>query len=265
VCVVVLCAARAAAQEPAQFFADNCAACHAIGGPPGAAPDLKDVSKRREHAWLVQFIRDPEAFARTDAAAAALVKQYDGLVMPPTAGATPALVDALLRYIDGGSAPASAAPAAVRSATAADVAAGRDWYEGRRALSHRGPACVSCHRLESIGGLGGGALGPDLTRAHSRLGGTAGTAKWLSNPPTRVMRAVFRERPLTDEEAFALVALLADESDRPAAAGARTPSLFVVSGVAAALMATASMAAVWSRRLRSVRRRMVAGARKDHS
>ena len=263
-CVLLLCAAaRAGAQEPAKYFEDNCAPCHAIGGPPGAAPDLKDVSKRRDHAWLVRFILDPEATSRTDATAAALVKQYDGAVMPATDGVTPELVDALLRYIDGGGTTAAPATPPKRQATAADVAAGREWYEGRRPLSNRGPSCVSCHRIESIGRFGGGTLGPDLTQAHRRLGGSAGLTKWLGSPPTRVMRAVFHSQPLTEEETFALGALLTDESARYAEVRGGPAVLFVASGAGGALAALGAMAAIWSRRLTSVRRQMVDAARKD--
>jgi mono/diheme cytochrome c family protein len=267
VCVAVLLgAARVAAQEPAKFFDDNCSPCHAIGGPPGAAPDLKDISKRREHAWLVQFILNPEEAARTDAAAAALVKQYDGVMMPHTDGATPETIDALLRYIDassGAPAAAAAAPVVARVATASDVDAGRAWYEGRQRLARGGPACAGCHRLESLPRLGGGSLGPDLTQAARRLGGTAGLNKWLGNPPTRVMRALFRDRPLNDDEALALAAVLAAEGEHAGAAAPRRTGWFAASGAAVALVALGGMAAIWSRRLRSVRRRMVAAARKE--
>src|SRR5579864_3473303 len=97
---LLLGAPAASGQDAVKFFADNCGICHAIGGPPGGAPDLKDVTKRRDHAWLVRFILNPEQTAKTDPDAAALVKQYDGMVMPTTDGATPEIVEALLRYID---------------------------------------------------------------------------------------------------------------------------------------------------------------------
>lgn len=264
VCVLLLCAAgRAGAQEPAKYFEDNCAPCHAIGGPPGAAPDLKDVSTRRDHAWLVRFILDPQATARSDAAAAALVKQYDDAVMPAAEGVSPDFVEALVRYIERGGASATPAAPPQRQATAADVAAGREWYEGRRRLSNRGPSCVSCHRIESIGRFGGGTLGPDLTQAHRRLGGSDGLSKWLGSPPTRMMRAVFRGQPLTDEETFAIGALLSDESARYAEVRGGRAVLFVASGAGGALAALGAMAAIWFRRLKSVRRPMVAAARKD--
>jgi mono/diheme cytochrome c family protein len=254
----VLFAASAPAQDAAKLFEDNCAMCHAVGGPPSGAPDLKDVTKRRDHTWLVRFILNPEAAAKVDADAAAIVKQFDG-GMPVTEGATPEIVEAILRYIDTASGSTSPAPAEIppppaRVATAVDIDAGRDFYVGRRPLGAGAPSCVSCHRLESLSGLGGGTLGPDLTRAHQRLGGTRAVATWLANPPTRVMRAVFRKQPLAAEESFTLAALLADTDARQApAAASRTPA-FVGLGTAGALTTLLLIGIVWSRRLRAVRR-----------
>ncbi|HEX8953321.1 MAG TPA: DUF748 domain-containing protein, partial [Polyangia bacterium] len=104
--------AGASGQEPAKYFDDNCGVCHAIGGQPGGAPDLKGVTARRSHTWLVEFILNPETTAATDAVAAALVKQYDGMVMPHTDGLTRETVEALLRYIDQESGGAAAPPPA---------------------------------------------------------------------------------------------------------------------------------------------------------
>lgn len=257
-CAALLVATAANAQEPAKYFADNCAPCHAIGGPPGAAPDLKDVSKRRDRQWLVRFILNPEGMSHADAAAAALVKQYDGAIMPAAEAVTPAFIEDLLRFIDGGAAAPDTPTLPQRAATAADVAAGRDRYEGKRPLSRGGPPCVSCHHIESIGRLGGGTLGPDLTQAHRRLGGSSGIAKWLGNPPTRVMRSVFHLQPLSDEEAFTIAALLADESSRQTDAARAPGRIFLAGGAGIALVALASMGTVWRRRLTSVRRPLVA-------
>ena len=35
-------------QETAQYFRQNCASCHTIGGGRLTGPDLKDVTKRKE-------------------------------------------------------------------------------------------------------------------------------------------------------------------------------------------------------------------------
>ena len=261
--LILLAAANASGQEPAKFYDDNCAMCHAIGGPPGGAPDLKDVTKRRERGWLVRFILDPEKAAATDPDAAALVKEFDG-GMPATEGATPDIVERLLQYIDAaGGAPASTAETpAARVVTAADIAAGRDLYQGRRALVRRAPACVSCHRIGSIGGLGGGTLGPDLTLAHQRLGGAHGLATWLSNPPTRVMRAVYRAQPLAEDERFTIASLLVNESAESVPTGSARTWSFVVLGLSGALAMLTAMALIWSRRMTAVRRPLVDAARR---
>ena len=267
--VLLLLALAGAAQVPAKYFDDNCGMCHAIGGPPSdGAPDLKGVTARRDHTWLVQFILNPEEIAAGDATAQALVKQYGDVVMPRTDGLRAETVEALLRYIDtasGGAAAPAAAPTAaaapIRTVTAADLAAGREWYDGRRALARRAPACVSCHRLDSIRGLGGGTLGPDLTTVHQRLGGARGLSAWLGNPPTRVMRAVFRQQPLAEDETFAIAAMLADEGARPVSAAASQTRGFVTVGLAIALAALTLMAVVWARRMTAVRRPLVAAAR----
>lgn len=265
----LLVAAGASGQDAAKFFDDNCAPCHTIGGSPdGGAPDLKDVTKRRDRRWLVRFILDPEDLVKKDADAAALVKQYDGVVMPETDGLTPRRAEELLTYIEAASAgtppaAATAAPAlAARAPTPQDVASGRDFYDGRRRLARNGPSCASCHAVTPVGALGGARLGPDLTLVQQRLGGARGLTAWLGNPPTRVMRGVFRNQPLTDEERFALVAMLGDAGagQPPPATSWRTPR-FVAAGSGAALLALAAMAAIWGRRLRAVRGPLVRRAR----
>lgn len=259
--VVVALHSSLSAQDPAKYFEDNCGMCHAIGGPPGGAPDLKGVTARRDRQWLVRFILNPEETAKHDPDAAALVKRYDGMVMPTTDGATPAGVDALLTYIEHASAGAAApvaAPPAERTVTPDDVARGRDWYVGRTAFAHRAPACVSCHHVDAIGGAGG-TLGPDLTLVHRHLGGANGVATWLHSPPTRVMRAVFRNQPLADDEAFAVAAMLAESSTAQTPTPSRT-RLFVGSAALVAIVALALMSLLWSRRLTSVRRALVTAA-----
>src|SRR5262245_36578804 len=49
------------AQEAADYFRQNCASCHTIGGTPLSGPDLKGVLERvrkagKDEAWLTDFI-----------------------------------------------------------------------------------------------------------------------------------------------------------------------------------------------------------------
>jgi mono/diheme cytochrome c family protein len=49
------------AQDAVDYFRLNCASCHTIGGGRLTGPDLKDVTARRDHAWLLRYIPDPKA------------------------------------------------------------------------------------------------------------------------------------------------------------------------------------------------------------
>lgn len=105
-------------------------------------------------------------------------------------------------------------------------------------------------------------LGPDLTLVAKRLGGAHGVTTWLSNPPTTVMRAVYRPRPLGDDERFALAAMLVDESSQAAATPTARDWSFTILGAAGALATLTLMAFVWSRRMTAVRRPLVDAARR---
>ncbi|MGE5243593.1 MAG: c-type cytochrome [Betaproteobacteria bacterium] len=258
----------ASAQDAASFFEDNCAMCHTIGGDPQGGPDLKGVTQQFDREWLIRFMLDPDAMSKTDRTAAALVAKWDGAVMPAIDGLTRDRAEALLRYIvarSGGAPAGQAAPAAQPAPPAAapsraDIAVGHDLYIGRRRLAASGPACLTCHRLGSLGALGGGTLGPDLSAAARRLGGSRGLTAWLSRPPTRVMRAVFSPAPLAADETRALAALLDDTAAQPAAARASVLP-FVSLGAAGAVGGLVLLGAAWRGRFRGVRRPLIDRAR----
>jgi protein SCO1/2 len=59
------------------LFAKECAACHTIGHGDKIGPDLKTVAKRRDHAWLAQYITKPnKMLAAGDPIATALHGKY---------------------------------------------------------------------------------------------------------------------------------------------------------------------------------------------
>ena len=47
-------------------FENKCLACHSIGGGDKLGPDLLGVTQRREEAWLVKWMKDPEGMAKND-------------------------------------------------------------------------------------------------------------------------------------------------------------------------------------------------------
>jgi mono/diheme cytochrome c family protein len=245
----------ASAQDVAAFYEENCAACHTIGGGAQAGPDLKGVTARRDRAWLIRFLVDTGAFA-SDPAVVKMIEAAGGLEMPPTPGMTPALAEEILRLIERQSGePAAEVAPTEPLPTPADAARGRGLFLGTSRLSNAGPACVACHDARSLAPRGG-RLGPDLAAAHQRLGGARGLTSWLGGMPTPMMRALYREAPLTEDEGRALAAFLASVDAREASPAAGLAG-FVWGGALAALAVVAIIGFVWSDRFRAVRRPML--------
>jgi len=66
-----------------ELFTGRCVACHTIGKGHGLGPDLLGVTKRRDRAWLVRWIKEPDAMLKAkDPIATALYEQYNELAMP---------------------------------------------------------------------------------------------------------------------------------------------------------------------------------------
>jgi protein SCO1 len=74
----------AIAGHPGQsMYKKICAPCHTIGVGDRIGPDLRGITARRDHDWLVSFIMDPERLrARNDPLAVALAAKYPGVRMP---------------------------------------------------------------------------------------------------------------------------------------------------------------------------------------
>ncbi|MDE3110288.1 MAG: cytochrome c [Acidobacteriota bacterium] len=250
------------AQDGEAFFHQKCSACHTIGGGHLIGPDLKGVSQRKDRAWLVKFIQDPKAMVDSgDPYAAKLVEEAPGrMVMPTLPGMTPEIANAVLDYIDGGAggkAGAAINPISDRPFTNDDVTRGRRIFSGDQKLVSGGPACISCHTLGTIGGLGGGRLGPDLTNVFDRLGGRKGVGMWLLNPPTPTMQAVFGNRPLKPEEILPLLAAIDDANNLSQPAGRSSLVIFFACGFIGMLIGLVLLQLAWRGRIRSVRRPIV--------
>lgn len=147
----------AAADATAEFFRQNCASCHTIGGGRLTGPDLKGVTGRRDRSWLERFVQNPKAVLDSgDAYALELQREARGVVMPTVPGLTPERVKALVSLIEEHSKLAQSPFANLgitdRPFVAADVALGTRLFLGLQPLANRGPACVSCHGLATITG-----------------------------------------------------------------------------------------------------------------
>jgi protein SCO1/2 len=90
-----------------ELFRTRCAACHTVGGGDLSdaaqhriGPDLRNISRQRERAWLVRWIMHPDQMlASSDPVAIGLLAQYQGIVMP-NLRLSESDVDALLAYLD---------------------------------------------------------------------------------------------------------------------------------------------------------------------
>jgi protein SCO1 len=99
------------------LFKRICAPCHTIGVGDRVGPDLRDVTARRDRAWLTSFIRNPKKmFADKDPIVLAMAEKFPGVRMP-VLGISDSDAEELLSYLDEQSArivdrmPGSAPPA----------------------------------------------------------------------------------------------------------------------------------------------------------
>ena len=171
-------------------------------------PGLAGVTTRRDHAWLKQFIMQPDqVLASGDSIANALLQEYQ--VPMPNLGTTDAEAEALIAYLGSteaaGGSPTQ--PAAVEPATPEQVLLGQNLFQGTQRLTNGGPTCNSCHEVTNDAVIGGGILARELTTVFSRLGGP-GVRAILGSPPFPVMQRAYEDKPLTETEVVALVGFL---------------------------------------------------------
>jgi mono/diheme cytochrome c family protein len=268
--VLLLAAASASAQQPAGFFRQNCASCHTIGGGRLTGPDLKDVTARKDRAWLVEFMLSPQGMiGRSDPYALKLQAEARGVVMPPVAGLDKARAEALLDFIDAESklprSQFAGTQVSDRPLTAADVEQGRMILLGKRKLANGGPACLGCHTMKGLGMLGGGRLGPDLTRVYERISGRKNLSAWLAAPATPTMAAVFKNQALTDEEILPLIAVFEQAARNGGEDNSTSLVTFLLFGLGGAVAGLIVFDTAWKRRFRAVRAPLVARRRgADH-
>ncbi|MBI2910303.1 MAG: cytochrome c [Chloroflexi bacterium] len=245
-------------QSPETTFQTKCAACHTIGGGVRSGPDLKGITASRNREWLTKFIVAPDQLlAQGDPVAKQLLAQYK--VPMPNIGVSPAEAEGLLVYFDsrsGTAAPQNVpAPQASEAQLAGDPARGKEYFVGARRLQNGGPSCLACHAVSTVGVLGGGALGPDLTQTYAKFGADDLRSS-LASLPFPSMRPIYNSRPLTPEEQADLAAFfrVATREERVVEA----PGLLAGAGVVGAAFLLALMRVIWRGRLIAVRQPLVA-------
>jgi mono/diheme cytochrome c family protein len=252
--------------EGKEIYQANCAACHTIGeGSKRAGPNLKGVNTRREAEWLKRWIMEPDIMlAEGDPIALELKEKYNNIPMP-NFGITEEQAENVLAYIafeSGEEAfpqPEPAQSEAMTQAAAAkvegDQAIGRALFTGEQSLANGGTHCISCHTTSDMGGLGGGSLGPDLTKLYSRYGGEMGLVPVLLSLPFPTMQGIFSKHPLIESEAAHLTAYFA-QTDKLE----EKPSMdYVISGISVFgfIILYILIHLIWRKRLTGVRKPLV--------
>ena len=203
-------AAQGQAEQGKKTFQTSCAGCHKIGGGRLVGPDLLGLNERRSEAWIIKFVQHSQRLvAAGDSLAVARFEEYQRFSMPdqPLSADEIRGVLAYIREAGASGATPAAVAEAVVEATEEQTRLGRALFQGHTRLANGGPACNACHTVTNDSVMGGGALAPELTWVFSRLGATA-VKTLIRFPSFSVMRAAYQDKPLTDEEAVALVGFL---------------------------------------------------------
>lgn len=213
--VLVVSSLPVCADEGKELFDKMCAGCHTIGGGDGGGPDLKGVVALRSHEWLESLIMDPAMLtAKKDPIQAELVKKY-GYEMP-NLGVSHEDALVIITYLSAADGAGSAAvpPAGEQVTTLVTpelIAQGKALYTGSQPLSKGGAPCLACHPFTYPGIVGGNLSVADLSKSYAKMGdsGMQGALKALKFP---IMKKIYADRPLTDDETMALMAIFKDSA-----------------------------------------------------
>ena len=200
-----------------EIFEKECSGCHTIGGGDSGGPDLKGITGKRPAEWLERVIVEPDKLtADKDPDQLGLVKQYGGEM--PNLGISRKDAKKILAYLQdvspgtsssGTRPPAGPAAKPVETAVTPElVAQGRALFTGDKAFANGGAPCAGCHAF-GYAGVSGGNLAVDLS-ARTEAAGERGFRGMLKSLNFPIMRRMYAEKPLTDEEITALVAFSKD-------------------------------------------------------
>jgi cytochrome c2 len=260
---VAACCSPCRSQDTPDYFRQNCTNCHTIGGGRLTGPDLKNVGQRKDAEWLINFMINPRAVVDSgDPYAAKIVEESRGVVMPVSPGMDRYRAEQILKLIEAESLLEESQFRGVQVSTApftaADRALGRELFIGLTPLEKGGASCNSCHTMHDLPALGGGRLGPDLTRVYERLENRAAMAAWLTAPATETMQPIFKNRPLTSQEIHSLTAYFEASARQPESSSSAGRVSFLLLGLGLAGGLVFLFDSLWKGRLHAVRRPMVA-------
>lgn len=138
-----------------------------------------------------------------------------------------------------------AAPAEA-AVPAGDYNTGKTLFTGEKAFANGGPACMSCHSA-GVGDLGGGVLGPNLTKAFADPTKNALLSTgWVNGGGSPVMGPIFSNKKITDEEMTNLRAFFKAASEKEAVPS--STGTFTILGLGGFVGILVLFSIVWSGR-----------------
>jgi mono/diheme cytochrome c family protein len=193
--------------EAAAIFSRRCTACHTYGKGIKVGPDLKGVTERRKHDWLLKFIHASSTVIKSgDPIATSLFAQFKQQRMPDWTDLSEKQINDILEYLAIGG--PDIKPDDERNAelaTPSDIERGQRLFAGLEPLKYGAQACISCHSVQGLNW--GGSLGPNLTQTYVRYQDRALT-EFLRQPCFQWRTAGSSEHYLAAKESFALKSFL---------------------------------------------------------
>lgn len=246
------------AQSGEDLFKQKCTACHTIGKGKLVGPDLKGVTKKRDEAWLLKFIKSSQTLINSGDEEAKKLFEENNKVIMPDPGLNDTEIKKVLTYIEsqGGSVVTETPLSKIRplsESTPQNYENGKKLFSGEHRFVNGGAPCVSCHNIPDVTALGGGNLAIDLTNSYSKLSET-GLVNMIQTQPFPVMNKAFADNPLTDEEVFDLAAYLKGvDAANQNAQQTNQPLKLLYSGIGGLVLLLIVFGGTWrNRRKRSV-------------
>jgi nitrite reductase (NO-forming) / hydroxylamine reductase len=144
-----------------KLFDQKCLSCHTLGEGDRVGPDLAGLHDRREHDWLIRWMKDPMGMGKTDPIGKELMAKYNNVPMPPQ-GLSVAEIEQVLAYVKAES---DKGPKAADDSKPMELD-GEKFEEAKNIYFNR---CAGCH-----GTLRAGATGPNIQPERTKQIGTKG-------------------------------------------------------------------------------------------
>ena len=196
-----------------EIYEKNCAVCHKLTDEKLVGPGLKDVTKRREKAWMKKFITASQDMVKSGDKIAVQVFNENGKIpMPDHKSLSDDDLNQLITYIETYK-PAEAVKVSV------DITKKTDFWRdeivrGERLFSgvlpfEKGTTlnCVSCHAVIATDSLNFNPSAYDLAKAWQEPNGT-NLYQVLREPTSAKMAEVYKGLQLSDKEIYDISAYL---------------------------------------------------------